>query len=376
MKKRMAFIICAVCLLFSGTSYAQTEDSEDNAVNDLYQQYTSSIPDKETEYEYMSLDDFTEKALRNDTSNKKLSSNIDLYEKQSDYYGETYSSSFSYTNLYNLLSSQNNYKNARTSKKAAEEEVKYSAKEVYAGIITDERALVVSEASLKLNESKLNLAKAKNGLGLISDDELAEQQQTYNQSVEDYKNKQEALELSYQALNSVIGETENKRYKFELPLVYEELVIDGTIDTYAKAKAQAAASAVSAEQSLDTAEQMFNIRGFNEDSTEPYNYDSLKNDINEASLSLQDQLESVEDSIRTLYNTIKTQESSINLNISELERLKKLYDTAEKKYEAGTANLIEVEEAKQSVVEKEYEILQEMYSHMLNVEKFGNMDLF
>ena len=115
MKKRMAFIICAVCLLFSGTSYAQTEDSEDNAVNDLYQQYTSSIPDKETEYEYMSLDDFTEKALRNDTSNKKLSSNIDLYEKQSDYYGETYSSSFSYTNLYNLLSSQNNYKNARTS---------------------------------------------------------------------------------------------------------------------------------------------------------------------------------------------------------------------------------------------------------------------
>ena len=153
-------------------------------------------------------------------------------------------------------------------------------------------------------------------------------------------------------------------------------MIDGTIDTYAKAKAQAAASVVSAEQSLDTAEQMFNIRGLNEDSTEPYNYDSLKNDINEASLSLQDQLESVEDSIRTLYNTIKTQESSINLNISELERLKKLYDTAEKKYEAGTANLIEVEEAKQSVVEKEYEILQEMYSHMLNVEKFGNMDLF
>ena len=222
----------------------------------------------------------------------------------------------------------------------------------------------------------MNLAKAKNGLGLISDDELAEQQQTYNQSVEDYKNKQEALELSYQSLNTLIGENENKRYKFELPLMYEELVIDGTIDTYAKAKAQAAASVVSAEQSLDTAEQMFNIRGLNEDSTEPYNYDSLKNDINEASLSLQDQLESVEDSIRTLYNTIKTQESSINLNISELERLKKLYDTAEKKYEAGTANLIEVEEAKQSVVEKEYEILQEMYSHMLNVEKFGNMDLF
>ena len=373
------------CAVFTNTAFAaetkattaqETSAEQETDTTNLYSEYTQSLADGENTNPPITLDEVIEKALKNSTASKKISSNLKLYDKQSEFYGESYSSSFSYNNLTNLLNSQTAYKNAENSKKSTEENVKYSAKEVYSGIVTDERNLKVQAASLKVQDKELTLAKKKYSLGLISNDELKDTQLSYDKAKESYKNLQDTLELSYKTLNTLIGIDEKERFSFSLPLEYEKLELPTSIDTYISANVDSAASVKTAKLNLQSAKNNYNIRGLNEDSTEPYNYMSLTNSVNEADLSLKDARDTVESNMRTLYNTIKTQESDIDMAKSELTRLKEDYSKEQTKFAQGTTSQIAVDEAQQKVIEKEYSILSRMYSHMLNVEKFKNMELF
>lgn len=385
MKKKFICLLLMTCAVFTNTAFASEikattaqefeAETKTNTTN-LYSEYTQSLSDEENTNPPITLDEVIEKALKNSTASKKISSNLKLYDKQSEFYGESYSSSFSYNNLSSLLNSQTAYKNAENSKKSTEESVKYSAKEVYSGIVTDERNLKVQAASLKLQDKELTLAKKKYSLGLISNDDLKDTQLSYDKAKESYKNLQDTLEVSYKTLNTLIGIDENERFSFSLPLEYEKLELPASIDTYISANVDSAASVKTAKLNLQSAKNSYNIRGLNEDSTEPYNYLSLTNSVNEADLSLKDAKDNVESNLRTLYNTIKTQESNIDIAKSELTRLKEDYSKEQTKFAQGTTSQIAVDEAQQKVIEKEYSILSQMYSHMLNVEKFKNMELF
>ncbi len=227
-----------------------------------------------------------------------------------------------------------------------------------------------------MQDKELTLAKKKYSLGLISNDDLKDTQLSYDKAKESYKNLQDTLEVSYKTLNTLIGIDENERFSFSLPLEYEKLELPASIDTYISANVDSAASVKTAKLNLQSAKNSYNIRGLNEDSTEPYNYLSLTNSVNEADLSLKDAKDNVESNLRTLYNTIKTQESNIDIAKSELTRLKEDYSKEQTKFAQGTTSQIAVDEAQQKVIEKEYSILSQMYSHMLNVEKFKNMELF
>lgn len=385
MKKKFICMLIMTCAVFTNTAFAaetkattaqETSAEQETDTTNLYSEYTQSLADGENTNPPITLDEVIEKALKNSTASKKISSNLKLYDKQSEFYGESYSSSFSYNNLTNLLNSQTAYKNAENSKKSTEENVKYSAKEVYSGIVTDERNLKVQAASLKVQDKELTLAKKKYSLGLISNDELKDTQLSYDKAKESYKNLQDTLELSYKTLNTLIGIDEKERFSFSLPLEYEKLELPTSIDTYISANVDSAASVKTAKLNLQSAKNNYNIRGLNEDSTEPYNYMSLTNSVNEADLSLKDARDTVESNMRTLYNTIKTQESDIDMAKSELTRLKEDYSKEQTKFAQGTTSQIAVDEAQQKVIEKEYSILSRMYSHMLNVEKFKNMELF
>ena len=385
MKKKFICLLLMTCAVFTNTAFAseikattaqEVEAETKTNTTNLYSEYTQSLSDGENTNLPITLDEVIEKALKNSTASKKISSNLKLYDKQSEFYGESYSSSFSYNNLSSLLNSQTAYKNAENSKKSTEESVKYSAKEVYSGIVTDERNLKVQAASLKLQDKELTLAKKKYSLGLISNDDLKDTQLSYDKAKESYKNLQDTLEVSYKTLNTLIGIDENERFSFSLPLEYEKLELPASIDTYISANVDSAASVKTAKLNLQSAKNSYNIRGLNEDSTEPYNYLSLTNSVNEADLSLKDAKDNVESNLRTLYNTIKTQESNIDIAKSELTRLKEDYGKEQTKFAQGTTSQIAVDEAQQKVIEKEYSILSQMYSHMLNVEKFKNMELF
>lgn len=132
MKKKFICLILMTCAVFTNTAFASEikattaqkveAETKTNTTN-LYSEYTQSLSDGENTNPPITLDEVIEKSLKNSTASKKISSNLKLYDKQSEFYGESYSSSFSYNNLSNLLNSQTAYKNAENSKKSTEESV-------------------------------------------------------------------------------------------------------------------------------------------------------------------------------------------------------------------------------------------------------------
>ena len=375
MKGKIIPVILA-CVLISQTAFAQTEDSSEESIANLYQTYTQVFPGDTSDNELLTLDEALERAVKNSSSSKTLASSPDLIEKQWEFYGESYSGSYSYSNLVNLLNSQNNYKSTRISKKAAEEEVKYSTKQTYASIILAEREIAIQEQSLKTEEKQLVIDRRKNNLGLLSDESLKQSELSYQKSKEELNTTKEELELLYKSLNVLIGVDENTRYSFEMPVTYEILELPNSIESYIDTKIPLAASVQISEIELNSAQENYNIRGLNEDSTEVYSYDSLVNNLNSADLSLKDQKDSVREEMRTLYNTIKSEESTINLNMTELEDMKESYNISLQKYNEGTISELELMQAERDMAQMEYSILESLYNHMLDVEKFNNMDLF
>ena len=115
------------CAVFTNTAFASeikattvqeiAAETKTNTTN-LYLEYTQSLSDGENTNPPITLDEVIEKALKNSTASKKISSNLKLYDKQSEFYGESYSSSFSYNNLSSLLNSQTAYKNAENRRKS------------------------------------------------------------------------------------------------------------------------------------------------------------------------------------------------------------------------------------------------------------------
>ena len=356
--------------------FAQSIDTSAQTPANLYEQYTQTLPDKATGKELLTLDTAMEKAVKNSSTSKTLASSLDLIEKQREYYGELYGiGSNSYGSLVSLLNSTNSYQSTEISKKVTEEQVKYSTKQTYISIITTQRSIAVQEAALQIDQMNLTVARKKNSIGLLSDEDLKQQKLDYEKAEENLKNAKEQLELSYKALNVLMGVDTENRYSFEAPVTYETLNLDTSIETYINTKVSLAASVKTSQVDLKSAQDSYNIRGLN-NSVETYSTQTLQNNVSSASLSLSDQKNSVKESMRSLYNTIKTEESSIELSQKELEKLKETYSIAVKKYNLGTISQLELMQAKQDVTEKENSILSDMYTHMLNVEKFNNMNLF
>ena len=375
MKKYVISVILA-CTLMSQAVFAQSIDTSAQTPANLYEQYTQTLPDKATGKELLTLDTAMEKAVKNSSTSKTLASSLDLIEKQREYYGELYGiGSNSYGSLVSLLNSTNSYQSTEISKKVTEEQVKYSTKQTYISIITTQRSIAVQEAALQIDQMNLTVARKKNSIGLLSDEDLKQQKLDYEKAEENLKNAKEQLELSYKALNVLMGVDTENRYSFEAPVTYETLNLDTSIETYINTKVSLAASVKTSQLDLKSAQDSYNIRGLN-NSVETYSTQTLQNNVSSASLSLSDQKNSVKESMRSLYNTIKTEESSIELSQKELEKLKETYSIAVKKYNLGTISQLELMQAKQDVTEKENSILSDMYTHMLNVEKFNNMNLF
>lgn len=375
MKKYVISVILA-CTLMSQAVFAQSTDTSSETAVNLYQQYTQTLPDKASTNELLTLDTAMEKAVKNSSTSKTLANSLDLIEKQQEYYGELYGiGSNSYGSLVSLLNSTNSYQSTEISKKVTEEQVKYSTKQTYISIITTQRSIAVQEAALQIEQMNLTVARKKNSIGLLSDEDLKQQKLNYEKAEENLKNTKEQLELSYKALNVLMGVDTENRYSFEAPVTYETLNLDTSIETYINTKVSLAASVKTSQLDLKSAQDSYNIRGLN-NSVETYSTQTLQNNVSSASLSLADQKNSVKETMRSLYNTIKTEESSIELSQKELEKLKETYSIAVKKYNLGTISNIELMQAKQDVTEKENSILSDMYTHMLNVEKFNNMNLF
>lgn len=374
MKKRVLCILVAVLTTF-GSVCAFAEETQDIESTSLYDTYSTMISVDDSDLTPITLDEAITKTINNSSSVKQTVASLELQEDNLEIAANqlTYSSSDNLSTAISLIKSQVTYKNSIISQNSEKESLKYSVKQAYIEIIEAQRELKLAAETIETDKKNLEIAKIKNKMGTLSAHDLNEQNLSYEKALSNLANKEIALEADYIALNVLMGVDINNRYSFKLPVEYEELNLSIPLESYINSAVSKASSVKQKENSLDLAKQQFVVTAATSETVG--SYASAKNSADTAEMNLADAKTSVAETLRKLYNTITESEISISNNIKELETLKVKLETAQTKYEMGTASLVELETAKSNVATMENTIISSLYAHMLNVEKFNNPDL-
>ena len=375
MKKKIVCFLVAAMTMGSGVCAFAAEAQETEEVLNLYDTYSTMIEADDSSLTSITLEEVIKKTISNSSTVKETSASLALQEDSLEIAATelTYSSGADLSTVIALIKSQVNYKNSLISQSSEKESITYAVKQTYIEIIETERELKLAAATIETDKKNLQIAKIKNKMGTLSNQDLKEQQLSYEKTLATLENKEIALEADYIALNVQMGVDISSRYNFQLPIEYEELNLSIPLESYINSTVAKAASVKQKVNSLSLAEQQFTVTAATSETVGAYA--SAQNSVATAEMSLADAKTSVAETLRNLYNTITESEITISNNTKELETLKEKLAAVETKYEMGTASLIELETAENNVASMENTIISNLYAHMLNVEKFNNPTL-
>lgn len=377
MKKSIAaFLLIAAVTANSADVFAEDLTEQSIASEDIVQEADTAldfltilqIPKKENAIK-LTLEEATQKALSRSTALKTSNMDLKISAEKLEDEENSIAGGHTFEQLLAYIKQNASYTTSKLSQQVTEEAVKFSLKQVYIEIINKEREIALTKMSLQLDEKELLIARTKQKLGLISEQELQNQELSYQKALASVEQEEIAVQNAYRSLAELIGMDVDENYQLTLEPVYEPLTLSVTLDTYITSKINTDPNIKQQQINLDTAtsEAKFTHASVPESATADQEAD---NSVAKAELTLSDQKSSLRTQLQNCYDSIVQLESSYNNNLTELENLKKQLTISQKQYELEQCTELEVLQAKQSVAQKESEIIGQMYEHMLLLEQF------
>lgn len=314
----------------------------------------------------LTLEEAVAKAKKNSTTLKKLNASIELIQEEvEDTYADYYYSSDSSSTLSAVLEIQKNYADSLRSKSVQEESLEYSLMKTFVEIINAQRELALNKISLQNEEAQLLVTRTKLSLGLIDSQTAEEAEAAIQKSKTNITMKEQDIAYTFATLNILLGESTEKTYSLLLEPEYEPLEFSGTLDSYIKGKIATDPNVEELEKAVKLAEDKLDLYD-----AEGGTYNSLKNAISTASLSLQEEKTNLEKTIRSQYQTILTQEQSYEDSQQELATLQAKVELAKTKLSLNLITSLELQEAEYQVEALQSDMEGQIYQHMLAVKLF------
>ena len=366
MKKKCVPIVLALMLAFSNTSiYAASTSSAAS---------TSAAAEEEGD-DILTVDEALSMAISHSSTLKSLYEQNEINELSADDTRTSLVNSSEYVDVTNLnvelKNLMNNIKNYGTNVEIEKEKIRLNIIELFASIINAEDAIDLYEDEIELNERELKIAEVKNSLGLLSQTEY-NGLITENESVKSSKQSLEsALDEAYSSLNQILGQDIDTKYTVELDVEYEPL---GDVDlSYAITKAS------TSSHSIKELEEAAEIAGYQLD-VYSVEYsggykESAQNNYAQAIRELTDAKTQMEASVKSLYNSIISAETTYNNNLASLEQQKQELEVKKVQLELGKITQLEYDQAEYQIRQLENTIKQSVYSHYVDLCKFNNPDL-
>lgn len=361
----------AVLLLFSMMLNYNTVFAEQKEYYDTDSFLTVlQIPEKENAI-VLTLEEATQRALARSTTLKNSNMDLNISEQKLENEQKNIANGHTFQQLLEYIKQNANYTTSLLSRQVAEEGVKFSLKQVYIEIINQEREIALAKQNIKNTEKELLIARTKAKLGLLSEQELNNQELSYQKALTNLQQQESNVKSAYQSLAKLIDIDIDDNYQLVLEAVYEPLELELSLDTYIKSKINTDPTIEQKQINLDTATSEAKLTHATvTDSTTAD--EEADNSVAKASLSLSDEKLNLKEKIQNCYDNIMNLEKNYQNNLLELETLKQQYSIAQKKYDLEQCTELDVLKAKQSVAEKESEIIGQMYEHMLLIEQFEN----
>lgn len=234
-----------------------------------------------------------------------------------------------------------------------EDKVAYNLQKVYYGVLQAERALEVSELSYEQAKTDMYIIEEKQKSALASEVELKDAATKVEEANNNLQSAKQDVIDAYEQLNKQIGTSMDNRYTLEQPIEYEALEDENPDYQVAKVLSDNITVWL-AEQQIELAQLQLDLYTFNTGSLDNYTVKEL--DVDKKEYELADTKKQIEMNIRSIFNSIKQQESQYLTLQSNLEKAKRNQETIKTKYNFGMATTYELLQAKLNVKQLEQQL--------------------
>lgn len=331
MKVKSLIALAASMVLFTTTAFAATTKKEE--------------PVKEPQI--LTFDEAVTKALKNNTSIKNLSDNVELMEDNKEKTFQQFSQTTGETvwpgggrqlvsdNSLSFLSSLDSLdagiKSSRYQQQILEESTEMVVKNYFIDIKNNEKDLDLVKKSLELQQKLYNEALIKQEVGMISDMDVKK----LANELEQAKHNQELLELTIQSqyinFYKLIGAKEDEKYILEYDVKFEPINIGKDLTLYINKKIKEDPSMLARETELDSAKFSLDTYSYSQAESYKSRETSLKTKVR----SYEDTVKEMEAAIKSTYKSLEqleTKQKTLELN---LKNAQDEYKKAEVNYEVG-----------------------------------------
>lgn len=242
-----------------------------------------------------------------------------------------------------------NYEAAKKSLEMTKESIEYNVKDLYNKLLQKQNAVKLAALNIEDAERKLKVVQIKRDNQMSSDYEVtqATNQLTQNQAALDKAKKD--LDSAYVSLNQVIGYKPEQRYELKDKPVYSEFKDD--VETTVSQVLTSSTAIWLKEQQVDLAELSLKLYNFNTQGNTPYEAEQLN--VDKAQYATESTKRTLEEAVRTIYNSIKSLESQYTQIQAGLVSARSAADMAKKQFDVGLATELQVQEANLKVTTAE-----------------------
>ncbi len=339
-KNKIFSLFLIICLLMLTSAAALAEDKAEISLT-MNEAYTRAVE-----------------------SNKSLQAaqiNVDRYKNSMNNIREQYQ--HDETTELGYVSSQYNYENSQKTYKDAVLQMQSSVYGAYINVLLAEKKLNLAEAYQKLAYSNLDIASKKNLFGMLSQSDYDTQKISYEAAKTAVTAAETNLEASYLTFNSLVGLKPEDRPVLTDEINFAEFNTESLAADMDRAKDTSLALWQTVESIPIIKEQM-------NDSMNRYDYDDLLYQKDAAQVQVNATETSVEDSVRSLYNTIKTAEQNYYSALQALSTAQQNYTVGSINYKAGMCTQNTLDSLNYAQLNAECTVYSTVLNHALNVAKY------
>jgi len=285
-----------------------------------------------------------------------------------------------------------------------EAELKTDVKKAYYYLIANKQSLELTEMNLELAKKRWQQMETEYKNGLVSELEVLEAQSTYENLKPDYTTANTQYKTEMMSFKSLLGIDLDQEVELEGSLDVEILTLDddSLVSTFLanRLDVESAEKSTEVEQSLlniekatdlspsftlsldytasnsdlfdtdwtdsasITATVSIPLNGYIKGSEEDVAISDAEKSVEQSQLNYKNIVAEAEKEIKTLVLEIQGYQESMEINQTAIEISQKTYDATEKAYELGTTELLNLEDAQNTLFSAKQDLLTSQYNYL------------
>lgn len=285
-----------------------------------------------------------------------------------------------------------------------EAELKTDVKKAYYYLIANKQSLELTEMNLELAKKRWQQMETEYKNGLVSELEVLEAQSTYENLKPDYTTANTQYKTEMMSFKSLLGIDLDQEVELEGSLDVEIMTLDddSLVSTFLanRLDVESAEKSTEVEQSLlniekatdlspsftlsldytasnsdlfdtdwtdsasITATVSIPLNGYIKGSEEDVAISDAEKSVEQSQLNYKNIVAEAEKEIKTLVLEIQGYQESMEINQTAIEISQKTYDATEKAYELGTTELLNLEDAQNTLFSAKQDLLTSQYNYL------------